>query len=39
MTGTTTHDTVPAVTLVYMSPLDDIKEDELPLLLAPPPTT
>jgi hypothetical protein len=36
-TGTTTHDTLPNVTLVYTSPLDELEEDELPLLFAPPP--
>jgi hypothetical protein len=38
VTGTTTHDTLPDVTLVYMTPLDEPEEDALPLLLAPPPT-
>jgi hypothetical protein len=37
VTGTTTYDTLPDVTLVYMTPIDEPEEGSLPLLLAPPP--
>jgi hypothetical protein len=37
VTGTTTHDTLPDVTLVYTTPLDQLTEDDWPLVFAPPP--
>jgi hypothetical protein len=37
VTGATGYDTLPVVTLVYTTPLDEPEEDALPLLLAPPP--
>jgi hypothetical protein len=37
VTGTTTHDTLPDETLVYMTPLDRLDEEDWPLVFAPPP--
>jgi hypothetical protein len=39
VTGETEHDTVPATTLVFTTPLDELtdNEDERPFVLAPPP--
>ncbi|TDV43131.1 hypothetical protein [Actinophytocola oryzae] len=37
VTGTTTFDELPDVTLVFPTPIDEPEEDALPLLLAPPP--
>jgi hypothetical protein len=37
VTGTTTHDTLPDETFVYLTPLDQLDEDDRPLLLGPPP--
>lgn len=37
VTGTTTHDTLPDETLVYLTPLDRLDEDDWPLVFAPPP--
>lgn len=37
VTGTTSYDTLPDITLVYMTPIDEPEEGALPLLLAPPP--
>lgn len=37
VTGTTTHDALPAETLVYLTPLDQLDEDDWPLVFAPPP--
>ncbi|QFZ19807.1 hypothetical protein [Saccharothrix syringae] len=39
VTGTTTHDTVPDETLVFLTPLDRLTADDMPLLFAPPPGT
>lgn len=37
VTGTTTHTTLPDETLVYLAPLDQLSEDDWPLVFAPPP--
>ena len=38
MTGETDHDTLPAATLVFTTPLEELtdNEDEWPFVLAPP---
>lgn len=37
VTGKTTHDTLPEETLVFLTPLDQLTEDDWPLVFAPPP--